>query len=280
MSQELAPLTIACYERKYKHFLEFISPDKPNISNIKKYLFLYKKQSSFSVSKNALLRGLKIDNQSNLSEFVKSLIFLGHREDVLGKGSKSVPFDEIQSVLSLLSTRDDYKGMRDFLIILFMAVVGLRRSEVSDLKMSDVDWDVGTLKVNTKRKKEQIIQLPGFVFEEILRFKYNANHPNKIGSDAPLLQTADRATAGHKLSVNAIYNVFLQYFGHIEGVSCHGLRKSFVTYGIVNSVEFPGLSKYIGHDRLSSTQIYVDQNIVDLSSVRVSESLEFWNQYR
>jgi len=79
------------------------------------------------------------------------------------KTSKSVevPFSEteMQKVLAALLFSDDFEGNRDKLIIELLYATGIRRTELVNLKIMDINRQTGTLKVLGKRNKERIIPL-------------------------------------------------------------------------------------------------------------------------
>jgi len=72
-----------------------------------------------------------------------------------------VPFseDEVATVLNDFHYEDTFEGVRDHLIIELLYSTGIRRSELINIKLSDIDSNKKTLKVLGKRNKERIIPL-------------------------------------------------------------------------------------------------------------------------
>jgi len=80
-----------------------------------------------------------------------------------------IPFseEELDSVLHQITYKEGFDGLRDKLIIDLFYTTGIRRSELINLQLQNVDLTNGTLKVLGKRNKERILPMLGVISEQI-----------------------------------------------------------------------------------------------------------------
>ena len=95
------------------------------------------------------------------------------------KTSKKVqiPFseEELNLVLEELSEGEDFEGLRDKLMVELFYATGIRRIELIQIKMNDLDLHNKTLKVLGKRNKERYIPLINTVIDSLNRYMVERN---------------------------------------------------------------------------------------------------------
>ena len=183
-----------------------------------------------------------------------------------------LPFSE--SEMKALDRNDfskDFNGDRDYLIIVLFYNFGLRKTELIDLKISDYQSDY--LRVLGKGKKERYIPIDDNVKNEIEFYL----------SQREKLVTSDNmdfffVNLGKKLNQTFVYRLINNYFRGItskEKRSPHILRHSFASHLVQNGAEINAVKKLMGHASLSSTQVYVQNNIEELKKVYKSAHPRF-----
>jgi integrase/recombinase XerC len=178
-----------------------------------------------------------------------------------------IPFSEkeLNAVLDM-SFENNFKGVRDRLIIELFYSTGIRRAELIDLKLVDFDLSLNTIKVLGKRNKERILPLlDGMVplIKQYLAFR----------SDLEVIEDANSfflTEKGRKLHKTLVYRVINDYFSIVsEKVkkSPHVLRHSFATHLLNNGADLNSVKELLGHSSLASTQIYVNSSLSELKKV-------------
>lgn len=179
---------------------------------------------------------------------------------------RGISADQIQQLLSGVD-RDTPKGRRDYAILLLLARLGLRASEVAFLEMDDIDWEVGALTVTVKGKRRKAYPLTQEIGEAIADY---LQHGRPSGSPRCVF-----------LRVNAPIRGFLGSSG-ISRVVRYWLKRAAVDaptdgahpfrHGLATTLLNAGASLWeigdmLGHRNPDTTRIYTKVDIVALRSL-------------
>ncbi|MCG2431973.1 tyrosine-type recombinase/integrase [Aequorivita xiaoshiensis] len=179
-----------------------------------------------------------------------------------------VPFseDEIVNVMELLQGNDDFKGLRDRLVVELFYSTGIRRAELINIKIDGISFAQKTIKVLGKRNKERIIPLLPTVVDTIRSYMAVRDELEDIVDDEYLFLTAK----GSKMYETLVYRIINIYFSKAsEKVkkSPHILRHSFATHLLNEGADINSVKELLGHSSLASTQVYTQNNIAKLKEV-------------
>lgn len=185
------------------------------------------------------------------------------------KDEKKLPdfltFNEIEQMLDCLDEQDEVM-LRDKAIISIMYASGLRLQEVSTLLLVNVDFSNSYLKVLGKGNKERIVP---FYEEagEILQL-YISKVRSKI--DVNNCESVFLNKHGNPLSKRYIEKI-VEKVGVMAGINRkvhpHMLRHSFATHLLDNGADLRVVQELLGHENLSTTQIYTHITIDKLKDV-------------
>ena len=178
-----------------------------------------------------------------------------------------IPFSEteITSVLNLIET-DSFEGLRDKLIVELFYSTGMRRTELVNLQLSDVDISQGQLKVLGKRNKERFIPLLSTVIRSYQAYLIERSNLKEVQDSKSLLLTRK----GFKIYEKLVYRVIVNYFDTISSKvkkSPHILRHSFATHLLNNGADLNSVKELLGHSSLASTQVYTHSSVAELKKV-------------
>ena len=179
-----------------------------------------------------------------------------------------VPFsqEEMRALLNSIPFEDDFEGMRDRLIIEMFYTTGMRRSELINLRLSDLDLSNRTLRVLGKRNKERIIPLlQGTV--DLIREYLLLRDTHKAGEKNPALFLTAR---GNKVYETLVYRIINGYFSKVSSKvkkSPHILRHTFATHMLSQGADLNSVKELLGHSSLASTQVYTHNSIAELKKV-------------
>lgn len=146
---------------------------------------------------------------------------------------------------------------RDYAIFSVLLRCGLRREEVTNLKINDVKEKV--IRVIGKGNKERKVAMHPVVLEAINKWLDVYSFSNK---NQPLFVRILKG--GHlqnkKMSPDAIFKLCNKY----DAPAPHSLRRSFATNLYKNGANIKNISLLLGHNNISTTEIYVRRDDEDL----------------
>lgn len=160
---------------------------------------------------------------------------------------------------------DTFEGQTHRLIVELLYATGIRRSELINLKNTDIDRSAKTIKVLGKGSKERIIP----VSPELL-CKMDAYQSAKKQMDIDLNPFLLVTAKGEKLYPEYVYRSVKKMLGWVttlEKKSPHVLRHTFATHLVNNGADLNAVKELLGHANLSATQIYTHNTIEQLKSV-------------
>ena len=179
-----------------------------------------------------------------------------------------IPFSEkeVSLVLNQIQYKDGFEGMRDRLVIDLFYTTGIRRSELINLLLSDINVSSRTIKVIGKRNKERIIPLLPILENQIRLYLSERANIEQIKDKEFFFLTSK----GIKLNDSFVYRVINHYFSNVsEKVkkSPHILRHTFATHLLNNGADINSVKELLGHSSLASTQVYTHSSLSELKKV-------------
>jgi len=179
-----------------------------------------------------------------------------------------IPFSEteMEAVLSAMGYTDDFEGKRDQLMIHLLYATGMRRAELINLKLGDVDFGSKSIKVLGKRNKERIIPLLSSLKPYFLAY-LNERKKIEITEGNTTLFISKQ---GNKIYETLVYRVINKYFSDVSSKvkkSPHILRHTFATHLLNEGADLNSVKELLGHSSLASTQVYTHNSIAELKKV-------------
>tara|TARA_Y100000813_G_scaffold72267_1_gene51213 strand:+ start:3182 stop:4039 length:858 start_codon:yes stop_codon:yes gene_type:complete len=246
--------TLESYRNDIKGFLRFLKKNSVKIDNELNYSFI--RQWIVELSEKNIAPVTINRKTSSLKSYFNFLIRTGtisksplkvHRN--LKTKSKIVePFSEkeIEEIFQNFSNHGINK--RDQLVIELLYSTGIRRDELINLLVSDINFENKLIKVKGKRNKERLVPILPTLQNSIE--KYLINNTSKY-----LFPSKD----GGMISKSTVYRIINRYFRKVSTkvkLSPHVLRHTFATHLLNNGADINSIKEILGHSSLSSTQIY------------------------
>ncbi|MDX9929746.1 MAG: tyrosine-type recombinase/integrase [Bacteroidales bacterium] len=175
-----------------------------------------------------------------------------------------VPEQSLDRLLDSFEFGDNFEGRRNKTIIEMLYLTGIRRSELTGLKLSDFDESRGTLRVLGKRNKERIIPLLDSFRDSL---KYYLEERSHVESEGDWFFVTGRGRRMYDKYVYNIVNRYLTMVTTIERRSPHVLRHSFATHMLNHGADLNSIKELLGHANLSATQIYTHNTFDKLKKV-------------
>lgn len=273
LEKNQSPLTVKAYLNDLENFSAFCLAnfDLQNIEQvsygeIRSWIvdLVTKKNSNSSINRKI----------SSLQSYYKFLLktktislnpLLKHKP--LKKEKKlQVPFSEkeMAEVIDSLKDLDDFLNVRNKLIIEMFYGTGMRRNELINIKLKDVDLESKVIKVLGKRNKERYIPLLSFVIESI---KIYTLKRAEIKTESPNLFITNK---GKNIYDSLVYRVINTYFSAVSSKvkkSPHIIRHSFATHLLNEGADLNAIKELLGHASLASTQVYTSSSLNKIKEV-------------
>ena len=266
--------TVGAYIKDLEFFQEFVNNnfdkeklEQVNYSIIRSWIVQLVDQGISNASINRKISSLKSFYKFLLKiKQIQSSPLLKHKALKTPK-ILQIPFSEkeLDNVLHNIEYKKDFEGIRDKLIIDLFYTTGIRRTELINLKIHNLNLTNNTIKVLGKRNKERIIPILPIVSEQAQIY---SNERSKIEiKDSEYLFLMLK---GVKLNDSFVYRLINYYFSNVsEKVkkSPHILRHTFATHMLNNGADLNSVKELLGHSSLASTQIYTHSSLAELKKV-------------
>lgn len=275
LQRDLSPNTLRAYEKDLNGFLEWLKTETDLLQEADGLRRLPNRFIQFlhqgDLAKSTMARKL-----SALKTYFKFLLktqyfeigeltlqFQGPKQ--LKKLPDFLSVEEVNMLKTFVMGPDkawmalDHLQMRNLLIIELLFSSGLRVAELAQLKVSDVDTDLGEIRVLGKGRKERITFLSHDALRYLQHYLQHAftrlTHCEKARSGDIIL----RNYLGKPLTTRSIHRLLAelaQEAGLQKPISPHTFRHSFATHLLNHQVDLRVVQELLGHVSIRTTQIY------------------------
>lgn len=202
----------------------------------------------------------------------RGLVVIDPARTVQGpKKKKALPYflreKEMDRLLDETTFPEGYEGVRDHLILAVFYHTGIRVSELVGLNEADVYLDECVLRVTGKRNKQRIVPFGDelktcFVHYLAVRDEFIRD----IGEEHAFFLNKKRTRISVS-QVQAIVRRNLALVTNIKKKSPHVLRHTFATSMLNNGADLESVKELLGHESLSTTEIYTHTTFEELKKV-------------
>lgn len=150
------------------------------------------------------------------------------------------------------------------LIIETLYQTGMRKSELCNILLDQVDFSKSEISIKGKGNKQRVVPISENLLKQMREY-IAIRKPNEDSGIYFFVREN-----GKKLSEKFVYSVVNRYLSLItlkKKKSPHILRHSFATHVLNNGAEISKVKKILGHSSLASTQVYTNGNIEQLKRV-------------
>ncbi len=276
IERSLSPNTVDCYVRDLGKLLKYledqdpaISPEQVTIGNLRTFVEWLQVPGISPASQARIISGLRsffrfllLENQISTDP--------SQRLD-LPKTSRHLPeVLNVHEIDRLLAAIDKSKpeGERNKAILETLYGCGLRVTELITLKISDIYFDEGFVRITGKGNKQRLVPIGSEALKSLKDyFLYTRPHTTaKKGFEDIIFLNKN----GKNLSRVMIFTILRQLAaraGLRKVISPHTLRHSFATHLIEGGADLRAVQEMLGHESIVTTEIYTHLDKQYLRSV-------------
>lgn len=164
--------------------------------------------------------------------------------------------EEIDSILSVIDV-STLEGTRNYAIIETLYSCGLRVSEITNLRFSDLYFDEGFIRVVGKGDKQRLVPISETAIQVINNWLiYRGQIYIKKGYEDIVFVSSRRGTALSRITVFYFIKQYAEAAGIRKDVSPHVFRHSFATHLLERGANIRVIQEMLGHEKIATTEIY------------------------
>jgi len=214
---------------------------------------------------------------SGLRSFFNYLIFEGYRADnptdllespkIGRKLPDTLSLNEIDELVGAID-RSKAEGERNRAILETLYGCGLRVSELISLRLSDLYFDEGFIRVTGKGNKQRFVPVSPITQKAIEIYRKEIRPHQKIQKGYEDILFLNRRGKGlTRAMIFTIIRQLAEKIGMNKTISPHTLRHSFATHLLENGADLRAIQQMLGHESITTTEIYVHVDRSHLSEI-------------
>jgi integrase/recombinase XerD len=235
-----------------------VAPEKISEETIQEFIYSVSKEVN-ARSQARIISGLK--------SFFSYLIFEDYRSDnpmelieaprVGRKLPDTLSLEDVDNLIAAIDLSTP-EGERNRAILETLYGCGLRVSEITTLKISDLFFEEGFIKITGKGNKQRFVPIAQSTQKYIELYKDTIRNHMTIVKDAEDTLFLNRR--GKQLTRAMIFTIIKKLAIAInlqKNISPHTLRHSFATHLLENGADLRSIQMMLGHESITTTEIYV-----------------------
>ena len=261
--------TIRAYLTDLEEFYSFLESREMKMENLRSrdlnlyLLSLYNKNSKSTVSRK-------------LTTLRSFFTFLVKREIIKSNPAKLIPlpkkekklpvFLSVDEAFQLVQAGNEEKVLvkRDKAILELLYSSGLRVSELSNIKILDIDRSQKIIKVSGKGNKERIVPYGSKADEALTRYLRSRS---ELDPKEDYLFLNNRGIRLSSRSIERTVKKYALLSGISKKISPHSLRHTFATHLLGSGADLRSIQELLGHSSLSTTQKYTHASVEELMKI-------------
>ena len=178
----------------------------------------------------------------------------------------ALSWEDVQRVLATTNSSSE-RDVRDRAILMLLAIYGLRRGEVAALRLDQIDWAVGQLRIwRLKRRQPQVYPLVSTVAEALAQY-VDTVRPKVLHPEIFIRIRAPRIP----ISAAGLYNIVSGRLRLLNiqaaHLGPHALRHACAARLLANGLSLKEIGDHLGHRSTSATMTYTKVDLVSLREV-------------
>jgi integrase/recombinase XerD len=266
LEKSLSPNSVEAYLydiEKLTQFLEYhkieVQPDKLDLHQLQDFLKWANKLGMSARTQARVISGIKAFYKYLILENIITTnpTTLLESPKLGRKLPDTLSVDEIDKLIAAidLSTKE---GQRNKAMLETLYSSGLRVSELTNLKISNLYLKEGFIRIVGKGDKERIVPIGGAAIKHIRFYLHDVRVHVPVKKEGEDILFLNRR--GRKLTRNMIFIIIkslAEKIGLTKKISPHTFRHSFATHLIEGGADLRAVQDMLGHESITTTEIYL-----------------------
>jgi len=265
LEKSLSENSVEAYIRDVDKFTQFLSinnsdinPGDVKLQHLEKFLKWIGELGMTPSSQSRIISGLrnfyKYCLQEQISKtdptaLLETPKLAKHLPDVLS-------FDEIEAIINVIDLSTP-EGARNKAIIETLYSCGLRVSELVNLRLSCLYFDVGYIRIIGKGDKERLVPIGTSAIKYINIYRENIRlHVTVIPGNEDFLFLNRRGRKLSRVMIFILIKEAAKLAGISKNISPHTFRHSFATHLVEGGADLRAVQEMLGHESITTTEIY------------------------
>ena len=267
----LSKNTVESYIRDIRFFCDYIGKKDIKIEKVKTDdISSYFTTRLEEISKRSVARNLVTIKQFFSFLASEKVIDTSPAETIdAPRIDKKLPdYLSVEEVSAFLGAFDEDKplNLRDKTVVELMYSCGLRISEVTTLKTSQINLREGYIAVMGKGSKERIVPIGSVALNLLKKYLLSARPCIAKSETYDEVFLNKHSSPISRVGLWKIIKKYAQKSGIKKDIKPHALRHSFATHLIQNGADLRSVQEMLGHSDISTTQIYTHLDNIHLKS--------------
>lgn len=265
LEKSLSENSIAAYINDINKLIDFlnvnfkkIAPEKVKLSQLKSFIEWLNEKGVSPRTQARTISGIKSFYKYLLIEEVitSDPTALLESPKIGRKLPDILSMEEIDQLIDAVDIEKS-EGQRNKAMLETLYSCGLRVSELVNLKITNLFFEQGFIKIEGKAEKERLVPVSGRAVDEINKYLQGYRKTLRVSKDSENILFLNRR--GKKLSRVMIFTIIKnlsEKVGLKKKISPHTFRHSFATHLINGGADLRAVQEMLGHESILTTEIY------------------------
>lgn len=265
LEKSLSQNSIAAYINDVNKLVDFlevnfkgIAPDKVKLNHLKSFVEWLNKRGVSPRTQARTISGIKSFYKYLLIEetITSDPTALLESPKIGRKLPDILSMEEIDMLIENIDL-NKAEGQRNKAMLETLYSCGLRVSELVNLKITNLFFEQGFIKVEGKADKERLVPVSGRAITEINKYLSNYRKTLRVNKDSENVLFLNRR--GRKLSRVMIFTIIKNLAEKVnldKKISPHTFRHSFATHLVNGGADLRAVQEMLGHESILTTEIY------------------------
>jgi len=264
LERSLSSNSISAYQNDIKKLREFLETKKQSISptqidfdHLRDFLHWINELGMSSTSQSRVISGVKAFYKYLLIEnyIEKDPTELLESPRIGRRLPQVLTVEEIDQIIGAIDL-SQAEGQRNKAIIETLYSCGLRVSELIQLRLSNLYFDKGFIRVIGKGNKERLIPISQKAIKEIHYYLQDRNQLQIAPGCGDILFLNRRGKQLTRVMVFVIVKKLAEKAGITKNISPHTFRHSFASHLIEGGADLRAIQDMLGHESITTTETY------------------------
>lgn len=250
---DLDKLTVFLDEREYK-----ISPADISLQHLEEFTKWALQSGLNNTSQARILSGIRSFYKYCLSEQIINIdpTTLLESPKLARKLPDILSFEEIEAIIAAIDLSKP-EGQRNKAIVETMYSCGLRVSETTELRISNLYLQDGFIKVLGKGDKERLVPIGKSATKQIMLYREHVrSHQAIVYGEEDILFLNRRGKRLTRVMIFLMIKEHAKLAGISKSISPHTFRHSFATHLVEGGADLRAVQEMLGHESITTTEIY------------------------